>query len=627
MDSFTLLPNNAVEQPHATLRLSQVLGALRRNIGFILLCSVLAAVAAFSFAILSPSRYTAASTIAIDEQTFAIPELEGAVQRQARQDPMPLVRTEVQALMSRQLVQSVIDKLGIIHMPEFNPALRPPTLLHQLQLLIQRTFPAIALPVADTNDSAEAVMTEVVRALVVSQDNRSLVIGVSFTSKNPTVASEFVNDLIGNYLIVRSQRRVTTNQGANAEILQRVNEVRAGLSSLEQRMHDLRTKGELVSLRAGSIGQQQVEELAVAATRAGLVRAQLEAQFQPGSTVVTTARAREANAQRQLQDAREASVKAENAQAELNDVQQEVNSQRTLYQSLLQGMQRTEAQSTNAGLPLDVRILSSAVPPALPSSPNTKLAVGLGGGGGFVIGILIALTRVQSTKVFSTADDVTRMTGLFAVQLVAGRRRGLALLAKIRQSPLGKEAEALRLLRLQLQSGGHFGVLRSVLFVSPDDNDAASVAAAFAYVIASSGDKVVLTEGNLRGPRIAQLLGVKQAGLLDVLEAEQDWHEVLLHDPSIKLDLLVTRSAALATPLRDARFQNLLEDLHRAYHLTVLNGPSATSSDALVLASEANATVLVLRADDVTGAAVQEMAARLAAASRNRISVALLTAR
>lgn len=627
MDTFASLPDSAFEPPNATLRLSQVVRLFRRNIASILLCAVLAAAAAFGLAKLSPQRYTAAATIAIDEQTFAIPELEGALQSQARQDPMPQVRTEVQALTSRQLLQSVIDELGLARLSEFNPDLRPPTPLRRLRQLVEQAVPALAAPPAPLGGGAEAVQAEVLRALVVSQDNRSLVIGVSFTAEDPALASGFVNALIKTYLAVRSQRRVSTNQGANVEMLQRVSEVRAGLSGLEQRMHDLRSQGEVVSLRAGSIGQQQVEELASAAVRASLARAQLEAQFQPGSAAVTMARAREANAQRQLQGARQASVKAENAQAELNDVQQEVNSQRTLYQSLLQGMQRTAAQSTTAGLLPDIRVLSPAVPPALPSSPNIKLAAGLGGGGGFTIGLLIALVRARATETVANADDVARLTGLAAVQFVAGRRGRRTLLARVRQNPRGRQAEGLRLLRARLQGEGHLGAPRSVLFVAHDGDDAAYVAAAFAYVVAAAGDKVVLAEGNLRQPRIARLLGVEQAGLLGVLEEERDWREVLLHDPGAKLDLLVTRRAAsgVATLPGGTRFQNLLEDLRHAYHMTVLSGPSADGSDALALAAEANVTVLVLRAAAVKGVALQEIATRLVSASRGRVSVALLT--
>ena len=96
--------------------------------------------AAFAYAKSLPRSYTVAGTIAIEGQSFAIPELQGAVRPENMADPMLLVRTEVQALMSRQLIQSVIDKLGLHQLPEFNPALRPPGLYQKVRGLRARDF-------------------------------------------------------------------------------------------------------------------------------------------------------------------------------------------------------------------------------------------------------------------------------------------------------------------------------------------------------------------------------------------------------------------------------------------------------------------------------------------------------
>ena len=685
------------------MRLRDIRNLLWRNLFIVALCAAIGAVCAFAFAKASPSRYSAFASLAIEGQTFAIPELEGVVHSPNNPDPMPLVRTEVQALMSHQLLQSVIAKLGLDTMPEFNPTLRAPSALHKMRLLLDELLPTSPQSSEPSDAIAQAVENEVFRNLVISQDNRSFVIGVSFTSEDAKLSADFVNSLVQTYLDSKMERRASANRDANAEMLQRIDNVRLRLGKLEMQMRDLRTNGELVALRAGSVGQQQLEELATAAARAGLERAEIEAEWQRATTLskggassdlasvlnsptiarlrdlesqasqrlaeltshygpnypgvrsaqadlqaareqlagearrivsslsaqLAVARAREADTQRQLQAGREAGVKSENAHAELDNLQQEVNAQRTLYQSLLQDLQKTVAQSTTGASPLDVRVISSAVQPALPSSPNTKLATVSGGIGGLVVGLLFALLRVHNSDTLSTPDDANAATGLPIASLVANRGSKRTLLAAVRANPSGGEAEALRLLQAQVQGRGHISAPRSMLFVSlDDDNSGADVAIALAYVAAGDGEKVILVEGNLRKPHVARMLGLEQTSLLTILEGKENWREALLSDRSGQLDFLVTRQATHSSYalLCGPRFQNLLVDLHEAYSLVILSGPSAVSPDTLALASEANATVLVIRSEKATRTAAREAAARLEEVCRNKIIVALIGA-
>ena len=688
--------------PDTTIGVVQVISLVRRNIVTIIICALFAAVCAYAFAKSHPARYTASASIAIEAQSFAIPELEGAVRSATLPDPMPVVRTEMQALTSVQLVQQVIAKMGLDRLAEFNPALRAPTVFESMKQRLQRVLPLSSSSSA-TFDAAQAVQSEVLRALVVTQDNRSLVIGVAFTSKDPRLAATFVNDLIDAYLEAQSARRTSANRAANAELLQRIDDTRNGLASLEQKMRDLRDKNELVGLRAGSIGQQQLEEFATAAARAGLDRADLEAKYErarslasggfsgdvdnvlasptitrlreqegaaaqnlaelqshygpdyPGvrsaqadlqaassqvareaqrivsslGAQLAVARAREADTQRQLQIARDTGVKAENSQAELNDVQQEVNAQRTLYQNLLQGAQRTTAQSTPTQS-LDARVLSRAVPPVTPSSPNTKAAAGMGGAGGFVVGILVSLLQARRADLLVTAGEVSGATGLTVAAIIPKRSRRQSLTSRMHSARTGREAEALRLLRGRLRASGLAGAPRSILFVSlEDDLEAASLATAFAYVAAGDGEKVILVEGNLGAPRVAGLLGIGQASLLPVLHGEAAWRDVLLKDPSVQLDILATPQGAPGSNalLGGSHFQNLLSDLHGAYNLIVLAGPPAASADTLALAAEANATVLVIHAERTAAKAAREVGFHLSAISKSGLAAAFVAAR
>lgn len=703
MDISVSSLNSGAERPPAIMRLPDLLRVLRRNLPVIVAFAVIAAVGSYAFAKTRVARYSAFGSIAIEGQSFAIPELEGAIRSDNRQDPMPVIRTEVQALTSRQLVQSVITTLGVADRPEFNVSIQRPSLHYQLLSSLHTQIPAIPIPDAPTQSTPETIQNEVLRSLTITQDNRSLAIGVEFTSEDPKLASDFVNALIQNYMRSKEQTRASANQSANSEMLQRVDDVRAGLTKIELQMRNLRTKNGLVGLRAGSVGQQQVEDLASAASRDSLERARLEAMSNRANTLalqgasgdlesvlssqtisrlreqeaqsahqlallqanygpnypgilsaqatlqaahrqvtqeqqrivssmlaqLSVARTREADTRQQLQAARNVSVKSENAQAELNDLQQEAVAQRTLYQSLLQGVQRTAAQS-KAAPSLDVQVLSSAVPPSQPSSPNTKVAAAMGATGGLLLGVLFALVRPRPPAVVTTSVDLMAATGLGVAAVIPGARRSRqTLLAAVRASPSGSEAEALRMLRARLRTLGQPRAPRSVLFVSLHGEwEAAMVAAAFAYVAACDGEKVVLAEGNLANPRLAPIFGVEQSRFDEVLAGEADWYEALQSDSATGLDILVTpRPSPFAHALLSGtRFQNLLVDLHAAYNLSVLNSPPAEAADTLLLAAEAHATVLIVQAGRIPVARAHSAVARLAGMSRSHMTTVLTAA-
>lgn len=265
--------------PQGGIQLVQLAKLLRRYAWLIAICAVLGMVAAYSMARLAPKSYTASSLIAVEGDRFAIPELQGALRSENAPDPMPWVRTEMQAITSRDLVQIVVDKLRLRDLPEFNAALRPPTLLQEVKQAIGSLLPKEPAA-ANVAGPDEAILSAVDQALKVFQDNRSLVIEVSFTSLDPKLSSDVVNTLVAQYIASRANRRVMANRGANTAMTERIDQVRLDLAAIEKQMRDLRDKSEMVGLRAGSVGQQQLEELASAATRASVERAQLQTNYE-----------------------------------------------------------------------------------------------------------------------------------------------------------------------------------------------------------------------------------------------------------------------------------------------------------------------------------------------------------
>jgi uncharacterized protein involved in exopolysaccharide biosynthesis/Mrp family chromosome partitioning ATPase len=693
------------------LQLAQAAKLLRRYFWLILACCLVGAVAAFALASVLTKSYTAASVIAVEGDRFAIPELQGALQSETSPDPMPWVRTEVHALSSRALVREVTNQLHLDQNPEFNAALRPPTLLSRFEGWLKSFFSGPPAP----GGSDEPVLNAAIRNLVISQDNRSLVIGVAFTSHDPKLSAKFVNTLVNDYIASRASRRTLANQSANTVLAQQINKARDDLQSVEQQMRDLRKKDDLVGLRAGSVGQQQLEDLATAAANATLQRSQLQEMLSRATALakqgdsdelanvldsptisrlreqedraaarvadlssryvstfpglrtaravlavtqreiadetrrivgsldarLRVARAHEADVQRQLNQARTAAVKIQNDQAELDQLKQDEATRLTLYQTLLVRAQQTVARPTGTETP-DVRLLSAAVTPDLPSAPNKKMAGALGGFAGGIFGYLLAMARVRRLDGFAKPADVTEATNMPVLATVfppSGRRARVGFLTeRVAASPAGEEAEAMRLLRARLRRSGLSGVARSVAFTSATKTDAgdsgtADFAAAFARVAALDGDKVLLIDGNLRSASaLSNMLNIPSTNLAAVLGSDADWRDVLQPDPEAPLlDLLLAAGDADPTDdphaaLSSVRFQNLLIEARDEYGLIVLNAPPAADTGALALAQRADATVVVVDGRRAKREETGEAATRLGGMSRNPIVAVMVGA-
>lgn len=274
------------------LPLRRLAALLRRYAWLIALCAVLGALAAYGYARTIPKSFTASSLVAVEGERLAIPELNGALRTETPGDPMPWVRTEVQAISSRDLVAKVAQQLNLKNLPEFNPALRSPNPLTKAidaaKSAVLSLFPSPPATGDDAAPTTEIVTNEALRALSIFQDSRSLVIQVSFTSHDPKLSADFANALTTEYIASRADRRTRVNEGANTALNTRIDQARIDLADIERQMRDLRSKSDLVGVRAGSIGQQQAEELATAAARGSVELAQLQTLYDRASALAKT---------------------------------------------------------------------------------------------------------------------------------------------------------------------------------------------------------------------------------------------------------------------------------------------------------------------------------------------------
>lgn len=263
-----------------------------------------------------------------------------------------------------------------------------------------------------------------------------------------------------------------------------------------------------------------------------------------------------------------------------------------------------------------VEIIEPASVPRRPSSPKPLLNIVLGVVLALIVGIGIVFTREYFDVRIRAPEDLKRR-GLQTLASVA-RMNGLAAAhdgqdGKAPQPghndprlvtlhlPFSPVAESFRQLRTNLsfsRAGSPAGILLITSATPGEGKSTTATNLAIAY--AQSGKRVLLVDGDLRKPSLAEVFGAKhKPGFTDILRRSAALEEVAQRTPVEKLFLLSSGSTpGNAGELLSADLlREFLVEARSAYDVVVFDSsPLLAVSDPSVLATFADAILLVVSA-------------------------------
>jgi protein-tyrosine kinase len=157
-----------------------------------------------------------------------------------------------------------------------------------------------------------------------------------------------------------------------------------------------------------------------------------------------------------------------------------------------------------------------------------------------------------------------------------------------------------------------------------------TTAASLAEVLAEAGDQVILVDANLRQPRLHEIYGVtNNVGLTGLLL--RDAENVVLAPTRVKNLRLLTSGPLPLSPselLTSRRMMQTLASLRSNADFVIFDTPPlASSSDALILASKLDGTMLVVEAGRLHPKDVRQTVSRLEEAKSRILGVVLNKAR
>jgi exopolysaccharide transport family protein len=326
-----------------------------------------------------------------------------------------------------------------------------------------------------------------------------------------------------------------------------------------------------------------------------------------------------------LEQQKQQANKLNESAIEYSLLKRDVDANRTLSEGLLE---RLKEAGVTAGLRSNnFRIVDVARVPTSPSGPNIPrnlafaLALGLSTG----IGLAFLLESMDNTvRTPEQAQIISALPSLGMITLgsrstregAGGEKLALASSKEVvelvtKSRPRSQMAESYRALRTSLLltfAGGPPKVILVTSALPEEGKTTTSVNSAI--VLAQKGNRVLLIDADLRRPSIHKTLGMgPKSGLSNVLTGTATLQEAII--PSTILPELFILPAGTPPPnpaelLASTKMKNVLEELRKNYdHIVIDSPPTLSVTDAVVMSTDADAVVLVIRSGHTTKPALR----------------------
>jgi succinoglycan biosynthesis transport protein ExoP len=421
-------------------------------------------------------------------------------------------------------------------------------------------------------------------------------------------------------LRVAAESRLRGSGGATTEALQN-----QAISMLRQRRTEL--QGEYARLMSqfqpeyppARALQQQIQQIDRGISREeGQVRSTLEATYRAAAAQETALKSRVEQLRRDLLDLRGRTI-------QYNIYQREVDTNRQLYDGLLQ---RYKEIGVAGGVGVNnIVVVDDADVPEKPSSPRilvnmvVSLLLGLG------LGAALALALDQIDEAISDPTDVERMLGVPLLGAIPKVEPGaLDAALRDRKSAL---VEAYLSAQTRLAFTTDHGVPRTVVVTSTRPAEGKSTtSSALARMLARTGRSVILVDADMRAPSLHSVFGLSnERGLSSYLSGNADLSAIVHRDMADGIALMTAGPLPpnAAELLTGDRIVELIDGLTEMFDHVILDAPPVMGlADSPLIASRAEGVVFVVESHATRVTTIRVALARLADANV-RILGALLT--
>jgi capsular exopolysaccharide synthesis family protein len=269
----------------------------------------------------------------------------------------------------------------------------------------------------------------------------------------------------------------------------------------------------------------------------------------------------------------------------------------------------------------NIQIIDAPIVPKAPIKPRVPTNMAFGLLGGLALGLFGAFVREALDRSVKSHIDIEQNLGLTFLGYLpkvsqasrpgygapSRRRRREAsegnqsIELSVHEDSTSAIAEAARGLRTNLSFMSPDKPFRTLLVTSASPSEGkTTVACCLAIAMAQAGHKVLLIDCDLRRPRLHRIFGQpNDRGVTTLLIDKSEIGKAVYETEVPRLSVLLSgpSSPNPAESLQSKAFQSLLEELSATYDRIVIDSaPVAPVTDAAILSTRVDATVLVIRA-------------------------------
>ena len=248
---------------------------LWRGRATILGTTIAALLLAVAFVLVAPHRYTAVTEILIDPTDLRAVSNEASPSTPTGDTALLLIDSQVRVLMSDDVLRPVVESQGLARDPEFVGTPSP------LRAVADAVLAAVGghKPLG-ASDPTLTALNALKRAMRVTRAERTYVVDVAVSSKEPATAARLANAVAQSYLAEQTQVRADAARQVSESLTARLNELKERVHQAEERVEAFRTSHNIVNANGQFVNEQQLSDLnnqlASARARTAVAKARLE---------------------------------------------------------------------------------------------------------------------------------------------------------------------------------------------------------------------------------------------------------------------------------------------------------------------------------------------------------------
>ena len=301
-----------------------------------------------------------------------------------------------------------------------------------------------------------------------------------------------------------------------------------------------------------------------------------------------------------------------NRQIQYNILSREVDTNRSLYDGLLQ---RFKQVSVAGGVGASqVSIVDRALVPEGPFAPNLRNNLLISLLIGFMVGAGVAFAIEFIDDTIKNPDDVRNRLNLTLLGVVPSVAKGMTMLEAL-DDPSSAQSEAYLSTRTAIKFTTAGGAPKSLLVTSSQAAEGKSSSCfAIARGFARLGESVLLIDADMRKPSFSVPTGAEGVGLSSLLASTDDLRKHITQTSVPNLFLLPSGPIP-PNPvelLGGVRLREVLAEAESIFDIVIFDSPPVMGlADAPILASVVDASIFVVQAGRIRRPAALRALARL----------------